>query len=99
MVATKDEEVFGILDLVREQEANGLEGLLATIDVVAKEEVVGLGREAAILEKSEQIVVLAVNISANLVRVHVSKCSACAMRWAEDLLLSAPQARAEWAVR
>lgn len=66
MVAAEDEEVFGILDLVCEQEADGLERLLATIDVVAEEEVVGLWRESAILEESEQIIVLAVDITANL---------------------------------
>jgi hypothetical protein len=35
MVATEDEEVLGVLDLVREQEADSLERLLATVDVVS----------------------------------------------------------------
>ena len=43
MVATQNEEIFGILDLVGEEEAYNLEGLFASIDVVAEEEVVGLG--------------------------------------------------------
>jgi hypothetical protein len=34
VVATEDEEVLGVLDLVREQEAYGLEGLLAAVDIV-----------------------------------------------------------------
>lgn len=34
MVATENEEVLGILDLVGEEEADGLERLLATVDVV-----------------------------------------------------------------
>lgn len=35
MVATENEEVLGILDLVGEEQADGLEGLLASVDVVA----------------------------------------------------------------
>jgi hypothetical protein len=35
VVATEDEEILGVLDLVGKQEADGLERLLATIDVVA----------------------------------------------------------------
>lgn len=34
MVTTEDEKVLGILDLVGKEEANGLERLLATIDVI-----------------------------------------------------------------
>jgi hypothetical protein len=67
MVAAQDEEVLGVFDLVRKEQADGLERLLATVHVVAKEEVVGLWWEAAILKQTEQIIVLAVDISANLV--------------------------------
>jgi hypothetical protein len=66
VVSTENEEVLRVLDLVCEEQADGLEGLLATVDIVTEEEVVGLGRETAILEQTEQIVVLAVDISANL---------------------------------
>jgi hypothetical protein len=66
VVATEDEEVLGVLDLVCQQQADGLEGLLATVDVVAEEEVVGLGGEAAVLEESQQVVVLAVDVAADL---------------------------------
>lgn len=66
VVAAQDEEVFGVLDLVCEQQADGLERLLATVYVVAEEEVVGLWWETAILEETEQVVVLAVDITANL---------------------------------
>ncbi len=63
VVATEDEEVLGVLDLVREEEADGLERLLATVNVVAKEEVVGFWGEAAILEQAEQVVILAVDVA------------------------------------
>ena len=35
VVAAEDEKVFGILDLVGEEETDYLEGLLATVDIVA----------------------------------------------------------------
>lgn len=66
VVTAKDEEVLGVLDLVRQQKADSLEGLLATVDVVTKEEVVGLGRESTVLEEAEKVVVLAVNVTADL---------------------------------
>ena len=66
MVATEDEKVLGVLDLVCEQEADDLEGLLAAVDIVAQEEVVGLGGEATVFEQAEQIVVLAVDVTTDL---------------------------------
>lgn len=68
VVTSQDEEIFGILDLVGKQKADGLERLLASVYVVAKEEVVGLGREATVLKESEKIIILAVNVAANLER-------------------------------
>lgn len=66
MVTSEDEEVLGVLDLVGQEQADGLERLLAAVDVVAQEEVVRLGREPAILKKSKEIVILAMDITANL---------------------------------
>lgn len=37
VVATQDEEVFRILDLVGQQQANGLERLFSTVDIIAEE--------------------------------------------------------------
>lgn len=51
------------LNLVGEEEADALERLLAAIDVVAEEQVVRLGREAAVLEQTQQVEVLAVNVA------------------------------------
>jgi len=50
VIATQDEEVFGVLDLVGKQKADGLERLLSAVDIVSKEEVVCLRRETAIFE-------------------------------------------------
>jgi hypothetical protein len=66
VVAAEHEEVLGIFDLVCEEQADGLEGLLATVYVVAEEEVVGLGGETAILEQAQQVVVLAVDVTTDL---------------------------------
>ena len=50
VVSPQNEEVFGVFDLVSEEKANRLERLLATVDVVTEEEVVGFWRKAAVLE-------------------------------------------------
>lgn len=72
VVAAQDEEVLGVLDLVGQEKADGLEGLLATVDVVTEEEVVGLRWEATVLEETEEVVVLAVNVTADLKSKSVS---------------------------
>ena len=51
MVSAEDEEVFGVLDLVGEEEADGLETLFPAVDVVAEEEIVGFWRKPAVLEQ------------------------------------------------
>ena len=37
MISSQKEEIFGVFDLVRKQEANGLQTLFATINIIAKE--------------------------------------------------------------
>ena len=63
MVAAEDEEVFGILDLEREQQADSFQALLAAIHIVAKEEVIRLGWEPAIFEKAQEIIVLSMYVT------------------------------------
>ena len=67
MVATQDEEVLRVLDLVGQKQADCLEGLLAAIHVVAQEEIVRFRGEASILEQTEEIIVLTVDVPAYLV--------------------------------
>lgn len=50
MVSSKEEEVVRVFDLVGEEEADGLNTLFPSVDIVAKEEVVGVWREATILK-------------------------------------------------
>ncbi len=66
MITSENEEVFGVLDLVREQQADGFERLFASVNVVAEEEVISFGWEAAIFEQAKQIVVLTVDIATYL---------------------------------
>lgn len=66
MIPTEDEEVFWVLDLVREEQANGFKGLLASVDVVPKEEVVCFGWKSSVFKQAEKIVILAMNITTNL---------------------------------
>ena len=63
MIPAQEEEVLGVFDLVGQQKADGLQGLLAPIHVVAEEEVVGLGREAAVLKQPQQVCVLTVDVT------------------------------------
>lgn len=63
VVAAEKEEVFGVFDFVGEQEADGFEGVLAPVDVIAKEEVVAFGGVVAVLEQPDEIVVLTVDVA------------------------------------
>ena len=63
MVASEEEEILWELDFVAEKQAHGLDGLLAAIDVVPKEQVVRLGRKPSVFEDPEQVVILAVYIA------------------------------------
>jgi len=66
VVAAQDEEVLRIFDLVCEQQADGLEGLLSSVNIVAQEKIVGLRWESAIFEETQKIVILSVDVTANL---------------------------------
>jgi len=68
MVAPQKEEVLWVLHLVTEEKGDGLQALLATINVVAKEDVVALRRKSTVLKKAKQVVELAMDITAYLQR-------------------------------
>ena len=75
MVATENEEIFRIFDLVRQEKTNGLERLLASIYVVAEEEVVCFWWETAVFEQPKKVIVLTVYITADLNTIQVSWCT------------------------
>ena len=53
VVPAQDEKVLGVLDLVREQQAYRLQTLLAAVDIISEEQVVGFWREAAVFEQTQ----------------------------------------------
>mmetsp|Transcript_39827 Transcript_39827/g.86833 ORF Transcript_39827/g.86833 Transcript_39827/m.86833 type:complete len:440 (+) Transcript_39827:188-1507(+) len=66
VVAAQHEEVLGLLDLVGHEQGHHLQRLFAAVDLVAQEELVGLGREAALLEQPDQVHVLPVRVPAHV---------------------------------
>jgi len=63
VVAPEDEKVFGVLDLVGEEETDSLERLFPPIDVVAEEKIVCFWWEPAILEKSKEVIILTMDVT------------------------------------
>ena len=55
VIASQKEEVLLELGLVGKKQDNSLEGVLSSVNVITEEQIVGLGREAAVLKESEQV--------------------------------------------
>lgn len=63
VVASEQKEVLGILNFVGQQQANGLQRLLASVHIVAQEKIVSLWRETPVLKQPQEVIVLAMDIS------------------------------------
>jgi len=63
VISTKNKKVFGVFDLVGKEQANGFQGLFSSIDIIAQEQVIGFRREATVLKKSEEVIILAMNVT------------------------------------
>jgi hypothetical protein len=63
VVAPEEEEVLWELELVAEQQHDALDRILAAVDVVPDEEVVGVARVSAVLEYLQQVAVLTVDVA------------------------------------
>jgi hypothetical protein len=75
VISSQEEEVLGIEDLIRKQQADGFKRILPTIYIVSEEQVVISRREASVtfgapavagihnVEESQQIVVLTVDVT------------------------------------
>jgi hypothetical protein len=63
VVTPEEEEVLGVLDLVGEHQANGLNRLFSPVDIVTQEEIVGLSGEAGVLEQFDEVWILAVDVA------------------------------------
>jgi len=66
MVSPQEEKVLRVLDLVRKKQANRLQRLLAPINIIAQEQIVCLWWETCMVEDPQQVVELAMDISAEL---------------------------------
>ena len=68
MVAPQDVHLVRVLDLQREQQADRLDALPPPIHVVSQKQVVGLGRQSSVFEEPQHVVVLSVDVAADLER-------------------------------
>lgn len=50
MIAPEHEEVLRVFNLVCEHEADGLDGLFATVDIISQEQIIGLSGKSSIFE-------------------------------------------------
>ena len=65
VISTKDSDALLEAHLEANEEGDGLDGVVATINVVAHEEIVCVWRVASNLEQFHQVVELAVHVSAH----------------------------------
>ena len=66
MVASDESDTFWVSHLKGKEQKEGLYGVVATINEVAHEEVVGVGALASHLEQLHQVIELTVDVTANL---------------------------------
>ena len=66
MVPTQKEKVFGVFDLVAQEEEDRLETLLPAIDVITQKEIIRRGGESTHLKETYEIAVLSMNVSYDL---------------------------------
>lgn len=68
MVAPKDVDFGRIFDFEGEQQADGLDALPPSIHIISQEEIAGLRRQSAVFEEPQHVVILSVDVSADLDR-------------------------------
>lgn len=66
MVSSEDMHLGRVFNLEGEQQANGFDALSPSIDVIAQEEIAGFWWQSAVFEEPEHVVVLPVDVSADL---------------------------------
>jgi hypothetical protein len=65
VIASQKADLTGISDLECKKEAKSLNRLLSTVNVISKEQKFAVGRRACVVEESQKVVILAMNISSN----------------------------------
>jgi hypothetical protein len=68
VISSEDKEIFRVFDLVGEQQTYCLKTLFSSINIISQEKVIGIWWKPSVFEQTEKIVVLTVNITANLYR-------------------------------
>ena len=63
VVSSEEEEVFWVLDLVSKEEADGLQALFSSVNIISKEEIIWLRWETSVFKNSEQIIILPMDIT------------------------------------
>ena len=63
MIASQEEEVLWVFQLIAKKEDYRFDGLFPAVDIVAQEKVVFLGWVPSIIEYFEQILELSMNVS------------------------------------
>lgn len=82
VIASQKPQCVGVVNLEGPKVKDTLDGEIATIDVIAKEEIPCLGRVTSNLEQLHQIVVLAVDITANGDgRIHLKEVGLCSQKF------------------
>lgn len=77
VVSSEQEKVVWKLDFVGKEKGYGLDALFSSVHVVAQKKIVGVGRKPSHLEQSQQIRILAMNVtcrSANNIIQFSSQC-------------------------
>jgi hypothetical protein len=63
MISSEKEEILRELTLVSEEQANCFQGLFSAINIISQEQVISIWREATVLENSEKIIILSMNVT------------------------------------
>jgi hypothetical protein len=63
VISPQESDAVGMADFQANEKGNGLDRLSASVDIIAEEQVVGMGKEPADVEKLEKVGVLTMNIA------------------------------------
>jgi len=66
VVASEEKEVLRVFNFVSQQETDGLQTLLSSIYIVSQKEIVCLRGKSSVLEQAEEIIILSVDVPADL---------------------------------
>lgn len=63
MITPEHEEVLRVFDLVGQHEANSLNRLFSSVDIISQEQIICISGKSCVLEKLYQVGVLTVNVT------------------------------------